>query len=47
MIRHDHISAYGPAMTPMRGVPFPNQNFTGLISRQHGTTIFFVHMVMK
>ena len=43
MIRHDHVSAYGPAMTLMRDAPFPDQNLGDLILRQHCTTIFRAH----
>jgi hypothetical protein len=46
VIRHNHVSAYDPAMTLMRGAPFLNQNLSDLVPRQTARRSF-VHMVMK
>lgn len=43
VIRHNHVSADGPAMAFMRRVPFLNQNLSDLISRQHCSTILCTH----
>jgi hypothetical protein len=43
VIRHNHVSAYDPAMTLMRGAPFLNQNLSDLVPRQHRATIFCAH----
>jgi hypothetical protein len=43
VIGHNHLSAYSPAMTLMRGAPFLNQNLSDLVPREHCTTIFCAH----
>jgi hypothetical protein len=45
VIRHNHVSAYDPAMTLMRRAPFLNQNLSDFVPRQHRTTIFCAHVV--